>query len=798
MKRIILIVLSLILFLLVGTVLYVLTFDINSYKGRIEQKLSEALGKQVFVRGKISMHKSFTPVVYLSDIEIESPRDFEQPLLMKVKQLGFSLNLVPLFQKRLEVTDVNLDDVSLFLEVNKDGEKNWAVKKKEEVVVEKASRPLPIRPQTSVEEDEEVVIKVDRINLNRVNVSYEDFQTNTKETLFFGNLSLRQLVNFDGNGEYKGEKFSMRGTVQDLLNVINTQKNFRLSFDLDAYDMKLKTSAAIPDLNSLDSVTINVQAEGSDLRKTLSSFMKDVSFIPNAPFETQAALRIEPGQRIVEGTASISKDAEDKENKAFTSTFSAEIKDDFAQIDGRLSFDLKDEELAKVYGIKPVNFVSIVSLENKNKLVFQNFSLISGETDIDGTLSFDFSKEIPDISGAVNSRFLKISDLLASNDVEKYGAQGAADEKAADLRLFSDKNIDFSFLDKYTAQLELNVSNLFVGNVLSDYPKILSNISLKDKKLNVTLNEGSLFAGAPVVGYFRISKNEQGVPEDSLFLIGEKAQVRQLNVLSSHAKDGTLDLNVDLKTKGFSPREMASNLNGKFLLIANESTLISPFVDDLQLLSKAGDGKMISQAGYLLNSGLFLKTAVFNLNVNKGIINLDKRVAMETNRVNIVLDGTIDLGTEKLNIELIPSSNRNKVSDIAQMASKMILIQGTILDPKISSTPVRLVKEMALSALSGEGIVPKKTDDVSPAKKAMAGSKFKTIDDYFGRNRKEVVVVKETPKVVEETKTEGQKRIEQFRRDLLNSITDVLQSTSEEEEKSSDKKKSTKTKARSK
>ena len=282
-----------------------------------------------------------------------------------------------------------------------------------------------------------------------------------------------------------------------------------------------------------------------------------------------------------------------------------------------------------------------------------------------------------------------------------------------------------------------------------------------------------------------------------MFLIGEKAQVRQLNTLSSHAKDGTLDLNVDLKTKGTSPKEMAANLNGKFLLIANESTLISPFVDDLQLLSKANDGK-ISQAGYILNSGLFLKTAVLNLNVRGGIVELDKKVALETNRVNIVLDGTIDLGTEKLNIELIPTSNRNKVSDIAQIASKMILIQGTLLDPKISSTPARLVKEVALSALSGEGLVPKKTDEVSPAKKAMVGTKFKTIDEYFGRNRKEVVVVEEKPKVVEQTKTEGQKRIEQFRKDLLNSITDVLQSASEEDEKSSDKKKTTKSKTRSK
>ena len=111
MKKVILVILSLILFLIVGTAVYILTFNINSYKGQIEEKLSEALDRKVSIKGEIAMNKSLQPTVTVSDVEIESSNEFSHPELVKVKQIRFVLNLVPLFQKRLEVSAVNLMDV---------------------------------------------------------------------------------------------------------------------------------------------------------------------------------------------------------------------------------------------------------------------------------------------------------------------------------------------------------------------------------------------------------------------------------------------------------------------------------------------------------------------------------------------------------------------------------------------------------------------------------------------------------------------------------------------------------------
>ena len=789
MKKVILVILSLILFLIVATAIYILTFNINSYKGQIEDKLSEALNRKVSIRGTIAMNKSLQPRVSISDVDIESSGEFSHPSLMKIKQINLSLNLVPLFQKRLEISSVDLTDVELFLEVNKNGEKNWtSTSEGKETAAPSAApkpnRPMPIRPQTTVEANKEVVILVERIDIFKLNASYEDAQKNTNEKIYFNNLSLMKLANFDGSGEYRGEKFSVKGTIQDLLNVVKTQKNFRLSFDLDIQGAQAKASAIIPDLNSLDSMTINVQAAGSNLRKTLSPFVPEASVIPNVPYGIQAAWRVDPNQRIIDGTLNLKKDA-------FVGSFSAEIKDDFQQADGRLSLELKDADLAKVYGMKPASFVSLLSLKDK-KLTFKDFALFSGETDIDGTLSFDFSKEALDISGSVNSRFLKLPDLIISGTTGKDSGT-AQKQKTTGSKLFSDENIDFPFLDRFTAQLNVNISNLYIGNFLTDYPRVLSTISLKDKKLTVWLNEGSSLAGAPVVGNLRISKGT--TPQVSLFLIAEKAQINQLNKLSSHVKDGTLDLNVNLSTTGSSLKEMASNLNGKFLLIAKESTVISPILDSLQALSKLENKGISSRKGYALGSGLFLKTAVFNLVAKNGIVDLNRKVAIETNQLNIVLDGTIDLGTEKLDIEIIPSFIRNKATDIAQIVSKMIQVQGTILDPKIKSVPLRLVNEIASTALSAvNGETQKKTEDASPAKKAMLGTKFQTIDDYFGRNIPKPLIApkdEEKEKVKEEDKrTEGQKRMEQFSKDLFDSFSDVLQSTPEEE--AADKKTTTK------
>lgn len=790
MKKVILVILSLILFLIVGTAVYILTFNINSYKGQIEEKLSEALDRKVSIKGEIAMNKSLQPTVTVSDVEIESSNEFSHPELVKVKQIRFVLNLVPLFQKRLEVSAVNLMDVDLFLEVNKDGKANWASAGNRETTVAETStsapkpnRPAPIRPQTKIEASDEIVIQVEKIDIVKLNISYEDAQKGTNEKITFNNLSLRQLINFDGNGEYKGEKFYVKGTIQDLLNVIKTQRNFGLSFDLDVQGAKGKVSAVIPDLNSLTSMTINVQASGNNLRRTVSPFIPNASMFPDISYGVQVAWRVDPNQKVIDGTVILGENSSGGKN-AFMGKFSAEFKDDFGQADGRLNLELNDENLARSYGLKPTSFTSLLSLKNK-ELTFKDFALFSGETDIDGTLSLNFSKDVLGISGSINSRFFKLSDLIISD--AKGDTQAKVQKtKVSSSRLFSDEAIDFPFLDKFTAQLSVNISNLFIGNILSDYPRILSTISLKNKKLDVTLNEGSLFAGAPIVGRFKLSKDAQGTSQASLFLIAEKAQVRQLNILASHIKDGTLDLNVDLNTKGSSLRQMASNLNGVFLLIARESTLISPLLDNLQSLSKSENGKGIGgRMGSAIASGLFLKTAVFNLNAKNGIIDLGKKVAIETNQLNIVLDGSVNLGTEELDIEIIPSYKRNKAMDIAQAISKMIVVKGTILDPKITSAPLRLVNEIATSALSvATGNTTKKTEEVSPAKKAMADTKFRTINDYFGRNvsRSENIEREQEKKPVEkeDKRTERQKRMEQFGKDLFSSFSDALQSTSEE------------------
>ncbi|HLE17049.1 MAG TPA: AsmA family protein [Syntrophales bacterium] len=120
MKKIVLIPGGITAALVLAAVVFVLTFDINSYKPRIEAAASKSTGMKVRINGKMKL--SFFPSAGISieDILIQN----NGADVASAKKAELEIRLLPLLRREMLIKQVRLDTPSFFITKDKSGRFN--------------------------------------------------------------------------------------------------------------------------------------------------------------------------------------------------------------------------------------------------------------------------------------------------------------------------------------------------------------------------------------------------------------------------------------------------------------------------------------------------------------------------------------------------------------------------------------------------------------------------------------------------------------------------------------------------
>ena len=125
MKRVLIILGA--LFAIVLAIIAVVPFLIPSsvYKTQIEAAASQALGRDVVLKGDASL--SILPVISarVDGVEVANPEGFTDPLMVDAGSLRASVKLLPLLSSRVEIAQITLEDATISLERLADGTANW-------------------------------------------------------------------------------------------------------------------------------------------------------------------------------------------------------------------------------------------------------------------------------------------------------------------------------------------------------------------------------------------------------------------------------------------------------------------------------------------------------------------------------------------------------------------------------------------------------------------------------------------------------------------------------------------------
>lgn len=147
---------------------------------------------------------------------------------------------------------------------------------------------------------------------------------------------------------------------------------------------------------------------------------------------------------------------------------------------------------------------------------------------------------------------------------------------------------------------------------------------------------------------------------------------------NSKVSGGGMRLAFDIKTSGTSLHQMAGNSNGKIQWSINQAQMGSNFLND------AGDFVVT-----LLDSmnpmrkktnETVLECAVAYLPISNGQINIANTVGAETDRLNVVLAGSINLKTEAVDLTIDPQEKSGLTTGLN--LAGLVKMGGTLSNPK--------------------------------------------------------------------------------------------------------------------
>ncbi len=97
------------------------------YKSKIEEQASALLGRDVEIVGDISLYFFPNISASASDVRIDNPDGFSAEHFAKMDEMQVGVKLLPLFSKRVEITEFTLVRPTISLEKKRNNAINWAI-----------------------------------------------------------------------------------------------------------------------------------------------------------------------------------------------------------------------------------------------------------------------------------------------------------------------------------------------------------------------------------------------------------------------------------------------------------------------------------------------------------------------------------------------------------------------------------------------------------------------------------------------------------------------------------------------
>ncbi len=406
------------------------------------------------------------------------------------------------------------------------------------------------------------------------------------------------------------------------------------------------------------------------------------------------------------------------------------------EIDLKIGFDGKSyDQIGKAIGadlaaVPPLALTAAVkSFGSAGHRLSDGILRLAGQ-EIKIAASVDLSAAKPKLMAEIGADVLDLSKLLDGLAVkpaagsETSGATVPA--KKGDGRVFAADPLPLDGLHAVDAEAKIAIGVLTLpGGIKLDQAKLLA--VLKDGLLNVAPDFG--VGGGVVGGKLVLDARPKGGPAGlDMALSGKDIALAQAATdmgLTKVMCGGPTTLSVTLKGLGRSVRDLMAGLTGDVRLETGKAEF-----NNAELRKAIGDwamsGLTMVDAGFSMREKTVLSCLVVRVPVKQGKAALGKGVAAETDALNLVVGGSVDLRSEVLDLgfDLMP---QGPSVGITQTTAGLVRVGGTLASPSVGidalgagKAALKVGAAVATGGLSllGDTLLNEGTKDAHPCRTA--------------------------------------------------------------------------------
>lgn len=287
-------------------------------------------------------------------------------------------------------------------------------------------------------------------------------------------------------------------------------------------------------------------------------------------------------------------------------------------------------------------------------------------------------------------------DLKSAANASSAVNEGA--KPASSAWVFGTSPLGLDVLPLWHGTFDVAIKTLVLpsGVVLPDFSTQItlspeSAGMLRIARLQAGLGQGMLYADGTITGY--AGKNPQFSVRGSAKGFTLEQVITQANAgkKSNMVQGGPTQAAFNLAASGQSPRELASSVSGQVQVSVGQATVNGALLNDggdfvMSLLNAVNPLRKSSGENPL-------QCAVAYLPVRNGLLSIAQSVGIETDRLNVILDGQVNLKNEMLNMRIYPTERTGLTTGVN--AAGLVQVSGTLRNPKLGVNKSGVVKQTA-------------------------------------------------------------------------------------------------------
>ncbi|MEZ9596286.1 AsmA family protein [Shewanella sp. 10N.261.52.F9] len=280
--------------LVLALVLYVtVIFDPNDFKPQIVDLVKEQTGRELAIGSDLSW--TFFPSlgIELGQITLSNPDGFKNASMVAINQVVAEVALMPLLKKEVEISQLNLDGLTLMLETQKDGRTSFdglAGEASDKSNVEQAKSTTSASSGSSLAR-----LDIGGINITNTKITNIDNATQTEQVFSLKELTLGRFQ----LGEFAPLQYEFTATLPDMSILSRGEGQIKVAQDLQTITINdfavanKATGEGLPNgrLQADLKTSVVVALEKQTLNLVLSSFSA-------ANINASGSLDIAYGQKV--------------------------------------------------------------------------------------------------------------------------------------------------------------------------------------------------------------------------------------------------------------------------------------------------------------------------------------------------------------------------------------------------------------------------------------------------------------------------------------------------------------------